>query len=301
MAMGQFAGSEARNTPRFVPPESLSVFLANNMVPLVRGAVKDLSEVGARVLTNEALDSGKTVTVDVRSGYSFLFRAEARIVWRSIEYRRDSAVCLHGILFTDLSTFSRKLIRRLGGIVPGEASPPPTLEPVEPAEPVESSRWEAYAESDPDLGVLFPTSMNGLRRVTVDDRFDVLSDPVLEAPLFGVPPEEALETRTGGEVELSGNLGYFNNADVLQMLEAARATGVLFIEGEHEGEIHLKDGRICGCFSTTLSDQDAAFVLIITDRGRFRFVPTGVRSNLLTSRTTTQLLLEAQVRLDHLR
>jgi len=101
--------------------------------------------------------------------------------------------------------------------------------------------------------------------------------------------------------ELSGNLGYFNNTDVLQMLEAARATGVLHVEGEHMGQIHLQDGRICGCFSDSLDEDEyeAAFRLIIADRGRFRFIPAGVRSNLVTSRTTTQLLLEAQFRLDN--
>jgi len=146
----------------------------------------------------------------------------------------------------------------------------------------------------PKLVGLFETGAN-------DDVFDLLSDPVFERPLF----DEAAGTNNSdyefapGGAELSGNLGYFNNTDVLQMLKAARATGVLHVEGEYTGQVHLQDGRICGCFSDSFDQSEAAFRLIVADRGRFRFIPSEVRSNLLTSRTTTKLLLEAQLRLDN--
>src|SRR3970282_985278 len=124
MADGRFVPTESRNSPRFVPQENLSIFLANDKASLVQGDVKDLSEVGARVVTQAVLNRGEAVTVDVRSGYSYFFRAEARIVWRTeLESRRDSRVSVHGIFFTALSPFSRKLIRRLSGFVPaGEGS-----------------------------------------------------------------------------------------------------------------------------------------------------------------------------------
>ena len=51
--------------------------------------------------------------------------------------------------------------------------------------------------------------------------------------------------------ELSGDLARFKSTDILQMLEANQATGVLHIDGNHKGEIHLLDGYICGCFSET--------------------------------------------------
>jgi hypothetical protein len=246
------------------------------MAAAVRGDVKDLSEVGARVLTDAALDRGRAVTVHVQSGYSFLFRAEARIVWRAVvESRSDSRVCAHGVFFSELSPFSRKLIRRLGGLVADEASP---------RGPVgEETTWSAGATFDGDLEALFPYSASASK----EDPFDLLSDPVFERPLY----EEA--------DELSGSLGYFNSADVLQMLEATRATGILYVEGEHRGQIHLQDGRVCGCFAKSLDPYEAAFRLMVADRGRFRFVPSEVRSNFMTSWTTTQLLLEAQIRLDH--
>jgi hypothetical protein len=301
MPDGWFDRSESRNSPRFIPQETLSIFLANDKASLVQGDVKDLSEVGARVLTQAVLDRGEAVTIDVRSGYSYLFRAEAKIVWRTdVELHRDSGVCVHGIFFTALSPFSRKLIRRLGGLVPGGKGSPRSSA-------LEKATWGA--DSDGDLEALFPLSRSE------EDRFDLLSDPVFERPLFdelsgtsdhqsdpgaAVHPE-LVESRRylADEAELSGNLGYFNNTDVLQMLEAARATGVLFVDGEYMGQIHLEGGRICGCFADSLDEYEAAFRLIIADRGRFHFIPSGVRSNLLTSRTTTQLVLEAQLRLDN--
>jgi hypothetical protein len=266
--------NESRNCPRFVPRESLSICFAAGKVPLLRGDVEDLSEVGARVLTGAALTRGNAVTVDVHSGYSLLFRAEARIVWRNeVELRRDSRVCAHGIFFTDLSPFSRRLIRRLGGLVPRDAV----------------FQGSSGAEEDEDLKALFPELGAKL------DPFDLLSDPVLESPLY----DEAAGGSDPGPAEISGNLGYFTNADVLQMLEAARASGVLYIEGEYRGQIHLRNGRICGCFSSGIDERDSVFRLILADRGRFRFTPSGVRENLLTSRTTTELLLEAHFRRDN--
>ncbi len=273
MADGSFDRNESRNTPRFVPKENLSILLASDKASLIHGELEDLSEVGARVLTHAVLDRGEAVTVDVRSGYSYLFRAEARIVWRAeLDTRRDSRVSVHGIFFTELSPFSRKLIRRLLGLVPVEEGSPHT--------------GDASADSDGDLEALFPQSPPN------EDAFDLLTDPVLEEALFA----DAAEPKR--QPELSGSLGYFNNTDVLQMLEAARATGVLYVAGAHAGQIHLREGRICGCFSRGLDEYEAMFRLIVADRGTFRFIPSGVRSNLPTSRTTTQLLLEAHLRLD---
>ncbi len=233
----------------------------------VQGDVKNLSELGACVMINGALQSGGAVTVDVRSGYSFLFRAEARIVWRAEAPRsRESQDCVHGMLFTELSAFTRKLIRRLGGI----------------------DARRSDADTDPDLEILF-REQTWLRET--DERFDLLSDPI----------EELLLDPTADvsfAPELSGKVGYFASPDILQMLEATRATGILYFDGECAGEIHLENGRICGCFSKGLTEKEAAFALIFADGGCFRFVPSRVRSNLTGSRSTTQLLLEAQLRAD---
>ena len=98
--------------------------------------------------------------------------------------------------------------------------------------------------------------------------------------------------------EIGGNFGVFKNTDILQMLEANQATGVLHIDGERHGEIHMHEGRICGSFSGDLTDEAAALHLIPVKWGRFRFVSTGVPYNIEQSRSTTQLMLLALQRHD---
>lgn len=255
------------------------MFVADRTASRLRGDVQNLSELGACVSTNGALRSGGCVTVDVRAGYSFLFRAEARVVWRAeAPSPREPFECIHGMSFTAPSPFTRKLIRRLGGLEARETTRDGTA--------VDGREWAA--ETDPDLDVWLREE--GAPKGP-DDKFDLLSDPIEEALL-------APATEPSNFPELSGSLGCFSAADVLQMLESSRATGVLYFAGESGGEIHLDNGRICGCFSEGLSQREAAFALIFAEWGRFHFVPARVRSNLPRCFTTTQLLLEAHFRLD---
>ena len=343
---GDFFRDKSRTSARFVPQNHLSMFLAGGTAPLVHGDIKDLSESGACVRTDTALDSGGVVTIDVRNGYSFLFRAEARIVWRSsARPLRESFDCAHGILFTELSPFTRKLIRRLGDI-----ENPPVVPPA--GAPIEGLIWDS--DSDPDLQIMCRAQRSPAE--VDEDRLDLLTDPMIEAPLLaeqldsdGVPelardsvplrqpPEldapgddfdlgldspsldrvepsewsDAFETalapklaaidserHLSGDVELSGNLGYFDSADVLQVLEATRATGVLYVKGPYTGEIQLLEGRICRCFSEGLTEEEAAFRLVVARRGRFHFIPRRVPGSPRRVRTTTQLVLEAQRRRD---
>ena len=93
--------------------------------------------------------------------------------------------------------------------------------------------------------------------------------------------------------ELSGDLARFKSTDILQMLEANQATGVLHIDGNHKGEIHLLDGYICGCFSDTFKGEEAAYRLIPVRDGRFHFVRTNIRSNIEALRSTTEFMMEA--------
>jgi hypothetical protein len=322
------------------------MFLAGSSTSLVHGDVKDLSELGACIRTDTALDSGGVVTINVKNGYSFLFRAEARIVWRARERRpREPFDCAHGILFTELSPFTKKLIRRLGGIEVRRAERPAEA-------PLEGVVWDS--DSDPDLQILFHAERAPAR--VDEERLDVLenheakaplladdaatvslpeldlgslrrpnrarvdpptepSDPCLDAPIADddapVERRDAAETALGpepnvvqaqsgleGDVELSGNLGYFDSADVLQMLEGRRATGVLYVEGPVSGQIHLLEGRICRCVADELTDEEASYHLVVARVGRFHFVPRPVPENARSIRTTTQLVLEAQLRRD---
>lgn len=98
--------------------------------------------------------------------------------------------------------------------------------------------------------------------------------------------------------ELSGDLSRFKTTDILQMLEANQATGVLHVEGEVTGEIHLLDGYICGGFAGQLRGEAAAFRLIPVRRGRFHFVRTNIHSNIQAVRSTTEFMMEALRRHD---
>jgi DNA-binding response OmpR family regulator len=98
--------------------------------------------------------------------------------------------------------------------------------------------------------------------------------------------------------ELSGDLARFKSTDVLQLLEANQSTGVLHIDGEFKGEIHLLDGYICGCFADDHKGEEAAYRLIPVRNGRFHFVRSNIRSNIQNVRSTTEFMMEALRRHD---
>jgi CheY-like chemotaxis protein len=98
--------------------------------------------------------------------------------------------------------------------------------------------------------------------------------------------------------ELSGDLSRFKTTDILQMLEANQATGVLHVEGDFGGEIHLLDGYICGGFAGRMRGEEAVYRLIPIRRGRFHFVRTNIRSNIQNLRSTTEFMMEALRRHD---
>lgn len=98
--------------------------------------------------------------------------------------------------------------------------------------------------------------------------------------------------------ELAGDLARFKSTDVLQLLEANQATGVLHIDGEFKGEIHLLDGYICGCFAESYKGEEAAYRLIPVRNGRFHFIRSNIRSNIQHVRSTTEFMMEALRRHD---
>ena len=99
--------------------------------------------------------------------------------------------------------------------------------------------------------------------------------------------------------ELSGDLSHFKTTDILQLLEANQATGVLRIDTEEAtGEIHLLDGYICGGFTGPHQGEEAVYRLIPLRRGRFNFVHSNIRSNIQSVRSTTEFMMEALRRHD---
>ena len=105
--------------------------------------------------------------------------------------------------------------------------------------------------------------------------------------------------RRNEQGELSGDLSHFKTTDILQMLEANQATGVLRIDTEEAtGEIHLLDGYICGGFTGQQQGEEAVYRLIPLRRGRFNFVHSNIRSNIQSVRSTTEFMMEALRRHD---
>lgn len=111
---------------------------------------------------------------------------------------------------------------------------------------------------------------------------------------------QQIELRQRGSVgELSGDLSHFKTTDILQMLEANQATGVLHIETQEvQGEIHLLDGYICGGFAEPELGEQAVYRLVPLRRGRFTFVHSDIRANIQSVRSTTEFMMEALRRHD---
>ncbi len=111
---------------------------------------------------------------------------------------------------------------------------------------------------------------------------------------------QQIEFSQRGELgELSGDLSHFKTTDILQILEANQATGVLRIETkETQGEIHLLDGYICGGFAGPELGEEAVYRLVPLRRGRFMFVHSDIRSNIQSVRSTTEFMMEALRRHD---
>jgi len=99
--------------------------------------------------------------------------------------------------------------------------------------------------------------------------------------------------------ELSGDLTHFKTTDILQILEANQATGVLHIETrDTRGEIHLLDGYICGGFAGPELGEEAVYRLVPLRLGRFTFLHSNIRSNIQAVRSTTEFMMEALRRHD---
>ena len=106
-------------------------------------------------------------------------------------------------------------------------------------------------------------------------------------------------SQRGAPGELSGDLTHFKTTDILQMLEANQATGVLRIDTkETQGEIHLLDGYICGGFAGPELGEEAVYRLVPLRRGRFMFVHSDIRANIQSVRSTTEFMMEALRRHD---
>lgn len=158
--------------------------------------------------------------------------------------------------------------------------------------------------AEPDLKSIPVLILSGT--ITPEERLDALTSgaddyllkPFTMRELFYRCERLIAYYRRNEPGELSGDLARFKSTDILQMLEANQATGVLHIDGDNNGEIHLLDGYICGCFCDEYKGEEAAYRLIPVRNGRFHFVRSNIRSNIQSVRSTTEFMMEALRRHD---
>jgi CheY-like chemotaxis protein len=161
-----------------------------------------------------------------------------------------------------------------------------------------SLRTEASLASVPRLLLIQSTSPEARLGSLQSGAEDYLLKPFTMKELVYRCERLIVHHRKSEPGELSGDLSRFKSTDILQLLEANQATGVLHIDGEFKGEIHLLDGYICGCFVDGHRGEEAAYRLIPVRNGRFHFVRSNIRSNIQSVRSTTEFMMEALRRHD---
>src|SRR5712692_7994634 len=99
-----------------------------------------------------------------------------------------------------------------------------------------------------------------------------------------------------------GSLAELHLPDIIQLISVSGKTGVFHLtNGALAGEIYLNDGKIVHAQLDEASGEEAVYALAMWSQGDFRFDP-GVATELRTStKSNTNLLMEAARRLDEWR
>lgn len=100
---------------------------------------------------------------------------------------------------------------------------------------------------------------------------------------------------------LSGALPVVSVTDLLQLLEATRASGRLELDGPGwSGRLVVAQGVVVGAMANELEGEDAALQLLLLDEGTFRFVRGAVHGASGLSLRIGPLLMDAACIQDHL-
>ena len=99
-----------------------------------------------------------------------------------------------------------------------------------------------------------------------------------------------------------GSLAELHLPDIIQLVSVSGKSGVFrLIDGEHQGDIWLHEGRIVHAEHEDLSGEEAVYALAIWRTGEFRF-EAGIDSPRQSiQKSNTNLLMEAARRLDEWR
>lgn len=105
----------SRRSGRAVPRTSVTVALLEDNIPIAYGVVRDLSEIGACIMTDTVLKPGSSFQFRMSFFGGEVLEATARIVWNETSGRRETPASEipHGLEFTDIGDTQLDDLRRI--------------------------------------------------------------------------------------------------------------------------------------------------------------------------------------------
>src|SRR5262245_51958469 len=99
-----------------------------------------------------------------------------------------------------------------------------------------------------------------------------------------------------------GSLAELHLPDIIQLVSVSGKTGVFHLtDGALRGEIYLNEGRIVHAEMDEQRGEEAVYALAIWRQGEFRFDPGPPTEQQTITKSNTNLLMEAALRLDEWR
>ena len=105
----------ARRMGRYVPSTSVTVALLESNLPIAYGVVRDLSEMGACIMTNSALSPGKSYQFRMSFFGGEVLEAEATVIWSEArkQNRAPDVEIPHGLRFSDITSAHLENLKRI--------------------------------------------------------------------------------------------------------------------------------------------------------------------------------------------
>ena len=105
----------SRRSGRAVPSTSVTVALLEDNVPIAYGVVRDLSEIGACIMTDALLKPGATFQFRMSFFGGEVLEAVARVIWseRPRPGAPPATEIPHGLEFTDIGEVHRANLKRI--------------------------------------------------------------------------------------------------------------------------------------------------------------------------------------------
>jgi hypothetical protein len=105
----------SRRTGRAVPSTSVTVALLEDNVPVAYGVVRDLSEIGACIMTDTLLKPGSSFQFRMSFFGGEVLEATARVIWSEQPRPGVSPApeIPHGLEFTDIGDMHHATLKRI--------------------------------------------------------------------------------------------------------------------------------------------------------------------------------------------